>query len=45
MLGGAMVTKPMWLPQTEQAKPVAMEDKAPVAMEDKAPVAMDDKQK
>ena len=38
MIGGALVTKPMWLPQTEEAKPVAMEDKAPVAIEDRAKV-------
>jgi hypothetical protein len=38
MIGGALVTKPMWLPQTEEAKPVAMKDKAPVAMDDKAKV-------
>jgi hypothetical protein len=38
MIGGVLVTKPMWLPQTEEAKPVAMEDKAPVAMDDKAKV-------
>jgi hypothetical protein len=34
MIGGALVTKPMWLPQTEEAKPVAMEEKAPVATND-----------
>jgi hypothetical protein len=45
MIGGALVTKPMWLPRTEEAKPVAMEDKASVAMDDKAPVAMEDKAK
>ena len=41
MVGGALVTKPMWLPQTEEAKPVAIKQKAPVAMDDKASV--DDK--
>jgi hypothetical protein len=41
MIGGALVTKPMWLPQTEEAKPVAIKQKAPVAMDDKASV--DDK--
>jgi hypothetical protein len=30
MIGGALVTKPMWLPQTEKAKPVAMDDKGKV---------------
>ena len=34
---GALVIKPMWLPQKEEAKPVAVKDKAPVALEDKAP--------
>ena len=24
MIGGALVTKPMWLPQTEEAKPEAI---------------------
>ena len=38
MIVGALVTKSMWLPQIEEAKPVAMKDKAPVAMEDKAPM-------
>lgn len=38
MIGGAMLTKPMWFPQTEEAKPVAIKQKAPVAMDDKAPV-------
>ena len=38
MIGGALVTKPMWLPQTEEAKPVAIKQKAPVAMDDRAPV-------
>jgi flagellar biosynthesis/type III secretory pathway M-ring protein FliF/YscJ len=37
MIGGALVIKPMWFPQTEEAKPVAKQ-KAPVAMDDKAPV-------
>ena len=36
---GALVIKPMWLPQKEEAKPVAVKDKAPVALEDKAPMA------
>jgi hypothetical protein len=36
MIGGALVTKPMWLPQTEEAKPLAMDDKAP--MDDRAKV-------
>jgi hypothetical protein len=31
MLGGALLTKPMWSPQAEKAKLVAMEEKAPVA--------------
>jgi hypothetical protein len=38
MIGGALVTKPMWFPQTEEAKPVAIKQKAPVAMDDRAPV-------
>ena len=38
MIGGALVTKPMWLPQTEGAKPVATEEKAPVALDDKEKV-------
>ncbi len=38
MIGGALVTKPMWLPQTEEAKPVAAEEKAPVATHDKEKV-------
>ena len=38
MIGGALVTKPMWLPQTEEAKPVAIEEKAPVATDDKEKV-------
>ena len=38
MIGGALVTKPLWLPQTEEAKPVAMEEKAPVATDDKEKV-------
>ena len=38
MIGGALVTKPMWLPQTEEAKPVAMEEKAPVATNGKEKV-------
>jgi hypothetical protein len=38
MIGGALVTKPMWFPQTEEAKPGAIKQKAPVAMDDKAPV-------
>jgi hypothetical protein len=38
MIGGALVTKPMLFPQTEEAKPVAIKQKAPVAMDDKAPV-------
>ena len=38
MLGGALVTKSMWLPKTEEAKPVAMEDKAPAAADNKAKV-------
>lgn len=37
MIGGAMLTKPMWFPQAEEAKPVAIKQKAPVAMDDKAP--------
>ena len=36
---GALVIKPMWLPQIEEARPVAMKDKAPVTPEDKAPMA------
>jgi hypothetical protein len=38
MIGGALVIKPMWFPQTEEAKPVAIKQKAPVAMDDRAPV-------
>jgi hypothetical protein len=38
MIGGALVTKPMWLPQTEEAKPVVIKQKAPVAMDDRAHV-------
>jgi hypothetical protein len=38
MLGGALLTKPMWSPQAEKAKPVAMEEKAPVATDDKEKV-------
>ena len=38
MIGGALVTKPLWLPQTEEAKPVAIEEKAPVATDDKEKV-------
>ena len=36
MIVGALVIKQIWL--REEAKPVAVKDKAPVAMEDKAPV-------
>ena len=34
----ALISKPMWLPQIEEAKPVAVRDKAPVALEDKTPM-------
>jgi hypothetical protein len=37
-LGGALLTKPMWSPQPEKAKPVAKEEKAPVATDDKEKV-------
>ena len=36
MVVGALVIKQIWL--REEAKPVAIQDKAPVAMEEKAPV-------
>jgi hypothetical protein len=36
MIVGALVIKQIWL--REEAKPLAVKDKAPVAMEDKAPV-------
>ena len=29
MIGGALVTKPLWPPQTEETKPVAIKQKAP----------------
>lgn len=38
MLGGALLTKPLWSPQAEKAKPVAMEEKVPVATGDKEKV-------
>jgi hypothetical protein len=38
MIGGALVIKPMWFPQTEEAKPVAIKQKAPVAMDHRTPV-------
>ena len=38
MIGGVLVTKPMWLPQTEEAKAVVIKQKAPVAMDDRAHV-------
>ncbi|HMJ49488.1 MAG TPA: hypothetical protein VK440_02825 [Burkholderiales bacterium] len=41
MIGGALVTKPMWFPQTEEVKPVAIKQKVPVAMDDKAPPVED----
>jgi hypothetical protein len=43
VIGGALVTKPMWFPQIEETKPAAIKPRAPVAMDDKAPV--DDKAK
>jgi hypothetical protein len=38
MIGGALLTKPMWLPQTEEVKPAPIEKKAPVGTDDKEKV-------